>query len=767
MDTSRIVINVIDQSTSLIENPTAITGFTVVKAPKGPKTPIRVSSGSAAALKDIFGVSSQKYPGLFEVETFNAWYDLWVSAPYKSATVPVAYITKDGIVPGKKNIPYTDDLESVVLGETDPDVDDIPLKGLNDFTALNSIDDPYNIGLYSTGSHPTYDTENQVLKFDLNVSLANFATKSTTPGEGSTSGVDKYKPNIKGITIKGFKKEDTELIIEDGTITSGSVTFKVTQGEKPIGSITAVEGSTSKLTMTLTGFVPSSATEDVSDIIVTKKNILDNFTTVAGCKSLDAYLVKDIPVEEIRGAILPKFPSERDLHIEFNSFNKLKGYDSTSWSSRNILKMDVYEDGAFHDESHKIHIEGSINPVDKDANGAKIGFTLENGTYAIQNLIYVFCLKPFTSDDFGTFTNIEGYAPITLSGGTREFTEFVSAKDDTVIDSNKEYFTKNNGDYQKVTTPSISNIANYYRLSTDLELLNDGWKKSAEGDFTDVDVFFNTSLNLESNWKESRFFSLAKTDRVNHKLAGYYFNKTLSPEEVDVATINNQLSFGRNYWNICNQALISLDNGAKILSPLTGAMSVMICRIIEHRYGGVAPMWENSGTPGMGGQLNSIVDIYKLKHRYTKKQLDTLDDLNYNPVINDRQYGFMVVGQKTCQDGEITDWSYIGHAAAFLNFLKEVRTNVMIPQIGKANNPYYRTLRKEQVERRLAGRLEGNNRIWAYAEVDTSTADGCNDVYARKAKKFVINVKVMVDTFSEKVELNFTNLDQEATVNFS
>ena len=85
----------------------------------------------------------------------------------------------------------------------------------------------------------------------------------------------------------------------------------------------------------------------------------------------------------------------------------------------------------------------------------------------------------------------------------------------------------------------------------------------------------------------------------------------------------------------------------------------------------------------------------------------------------------------------------------------------MIPQLGKPNNPYYRELRKDQVLNILNRRLEGGNRIWAEGIVDTSTADGCNDALALKARKFVINVKVKVDIFSEYVELNFTNVDQE------
>ena len=88
-------------------------------------------------------------------------------------------------------------------------------------------------------------------------------------------------------------------------------------------------------------------------------------------------------------------------------------------------------------------------------------------------------------------------------------------------------------------------------------------------------------------------------------------------------------------------------------------------------------------------------------------------------------------------------------------FIKQIRKNVMFPQIGKKNNPYYRTLRKEQVQQYLRDRISGPDRIWSEGIVDTSTADGVNDINAQRARKFVIKVSVKVDTFSEYVELNF------------
>ena len=130
MDTSRIIINTIDNSTSNVEQSTATVGFTVIEAPKGSITPRKILAGGASKLKDIFGVSTDKYPELFEVETFNKEYDVYVSAPYSSASVPVAYLTDEGVYVRKENIPYNQDLEAFILeGDTYE-----PIEGVSTFS---------------------------------------------------------------------------------------------------------------------------------------------------------------------------------------------------------------------------------------------------------------------------------------------------------------------------------------------------------------------------------------------------------------------------------------------------------------------------------------------------------------------------------------------------------------------------------------------------------------------------------------------------------
>ena len=294
----------------------------------------------------------------------------------------------------------------------------------------------------------------------------------------------------------------------------------------------------------------------------------------------------------------------------------------------------------------------------------------------------------------------------------------------------------------------------------DTEAIETGWDNAVEVNDS-IDLFFDPACHdVETVNSKSKFFGLATKNRYMG-LAGYIFNITANPSKADSL---DELTYGPNYWNICNQAVINPASANSFYSSMVGARAVMQARIIEKNYGGSAPMYINDGN-GLGGQLGSLVGSSKL--RYSFKDPDVRQKFankNYNVVISDPNYGVLITAQMTCKQGALTDWSYIGHACAFLNLQKLIWDNVMTPQVGKANNPYYRELRAQQVQRYLDVRTGGSNSIWAAATVDTSTAPGVNDAAARKANKFVITVKVKVNIFSETVTLNFVNFPQDATL---
>lgn len=698
MDTSRIVINTIDNSTSYVEQSTGVVGFTVVKAPKGSITPRKILAGGASKIKDIFGEATEEYPELFEVETFNKEYDIYVSAPYSSAKVPVAYLTDKGVFVKKDTVEYTDKLEKYILeGDTYEDI-----EGISSFT------EDTDLTVYKK-----CDIEYKTIDDTTGILIDTKITGDNIDSNGNTITIKGLLSNLDS----NFKLTKTGCSVVDASgenVSNSTVSVKFYK-KKENDSFETVTN-------------PSEITGNVYLLVTDEANIIKNTYSIdSNFKELSSYIETKLDKDDIYATILPKYPSERKLHISFVPFNDLKGYSYKVLSQRNILKINAYEDNAFHNVYSPVYIEGTL---DKKSTSSVSPFTNTNESLTNQELVAVIPIKPFTKESLSVEPK---YDSIVLEDGERKF--------------EVEESTKGAGD--AVTSVKLHDI---------------GWETVKKEDLDDVDIFFDSEYHKDYNeLKNSVFFKLGvnslqnKYFVQNNRFSGHIFNYTPSNPN----TITEKLSFGRNYWNICNLAVIDLSNGGRILSPMTGARALMQCRIIEGAYGGVAPMWENS--KGMGGQLN-MISPYRVKYKYTKEQLDNLDLYNYNPVIYDRQYGLMCVGQKTCKDEEITDWSYIGHACAFMVFIKQIRKYVMLPQIGKKNNPYYRTLRKEQVQQYLRDRISGTDRIWSEGIVDTSTADGVNDLNAQRARKFVIKVSVKVDTFSEYVELNFYNEDQATTI---
>ena len=276
--------------------------------------------------------------------------------------------------------------------------------------------------------------------------------------------------------------------------------------------------------------------------------------------------------------------------------------------------------------------------------------------------------------------------------------------------------------------------------------LDDGWTFPEKPEYGDVDLFFNSETDPNT---DSSFFKLA--EKTSYPVQGFLFSLTPKLEGI------SPLNFGARYWNVCGKfTRVSPYTKEKYVSGLVGSRALMQAKIIENSYGGVAPMFLNEN--GLGGQL--AVSVRKALNSWDKNEIDILTDNNYNPIIKDPTYGLMLVGQKTCHNGALSDWSYIGHVSSFITLEKTLIDSVLIPQIGKPNNDYYRDLRKTQVESYLSPSISGARAIWADARVDTSTREGVNDAEALAAKQFKIVVKVQPNIYSEYVTLTLASYPQ-------
>ena len=191
-----------------------------------------------------------------------------------------------------------------------------------------------------------------------------------------------------------------------------------------------------------------------------------------------------------------------------------------------------------------------------------------------------------------------------------------------------------------------------------------------------------------------------------------------------------------------------------------GAVGVMLMRIMRDYLGGAAPMWINEGT--VGGQITDLLQRTPIKAKWDFTDPDTkiLDTKGLNPITMDEDDGVMILSHRTTEQNA-GDWSFLGHSMGFDLCKREIRDNVMKPQIGKKISPHWINKRQIQLDNILAKRTGGDDPIWSYAKGDIASA---NTDYTRAQRIFCIPVEVRVLPFSEKVRLTFTNLSQLTTV---
>jgi len=280
-------------------------------------------------------------------------------------------------------------------------------------------------------------------------------------------------------------------------------------------------------------------------------------------------------------------------------------------------------------------------------------------------------------------------------------------------------------------------------------VLLDGWIEAGKSVYEPALVF------VEPTGHEALKESLYSLRASTHKMATYLAPRKLSGSER--ADLNSIVVTGRITGTAqpVNEFLRKdTYTGKKYWTSLVGAYGAKCMRIIEGKLGGWAPMFTDIG--GYGGQLP--VTVERAKYEFTAEEQQILDEKGLNPIILDPTYGVMVISQKTTQDPDnLNDWSYLGHSMAFDLFKREIRDNVMIPQIGKPNDSYYQAMRQRQCEAILNRRTGGTQPIWAAGKVEIANVN-TDDIKAQR--KFKIKITVKVNIFSEWVELEFVNVSQ-------
>ena len=708
MNTDRIAIINQDQSEALAVAATATTGFTVIKAEKGSTEAVFIEAGSPASIYEHFGYTSAGYPHLQELLDFNTSHGVYVSAPYDAAAAnraPVAYVTPAGILSRASAVTLTGyRLESVEL-------DEALIEGISSFAADQDVLVPlgreltyFNNGT-DVASPITYESgDTKVLSFNIG-----FDISPTDAGElvsPTTSLFHFLNPST-------FDAEDPARVLRNASAADAIITVDIPGASAPIDLYLVIDGTnlcirdnaghdigllSSNGGITSIDIDSSFTRGAISGLYATYFSANAIATTWASDEfrsSVRVYWKASLNKDAIYASAYQRYLSERETTLTF-----------PKQQLGNIIKFTVTE--RITPTSYGTRtITGSLVEEALDGFGSPLSFKEK---LADQSFVNVYVVKEFDGDTVFTNTRTSSGPTVTLS--------------------------------PIVLRRGVRNVTN-----ASLEL---GWAEASSPDYDAVEVFFNPTL-LTS--EDTLFTSL----QASHSLSRFVGSRTVAPASaVDGLA---ELTYGQNYYITTN--LFVRRSGftrEDYTSPLVGAYAGMIAKCIDAKFGGVAPMFLNSG--GVGGQLEGI-SVRKPVYKYTKEQLTILDGANYNPIIRDAAHGIMVTSQKTAKGGVLSDWSYIGHSSAFLAFQREVREQVMAPKIGKANNPYYRELRAQQTLSLLRPRVEGLSRIWASGTVDTSATVNTNDVLAQRG--FVIAVTVRVDIFSEGVTLVFTNLGQTTT----
>lgn len=221
---------------------------------------------------------------------------------------------------------------------------------------------------------------------------------------------------------------------------------------------------------------------------------------------------------------------------------------------------------------------------------------------------------------------------------------------------------------------------------------------------------------------------------------------------------------------ICQEFQFRDANKVKYWDSVIGAYATMVMKTIESTRGGKQPCWINEND--IGGQLDALISSRALpsKQRWDfddagdpvhgiKADTEVLDLKGINPIILDPVDGVMVLSGVTTELNA-GDWSRVKNAVAFDCCKRELRDEVMKPQIEKAIDDYYIGIREDAANDILRKRTN-TYKIWTYAKADCKN---CNTDLTKAQEIFNLDVEVRVKPTSRKVKLNFTNLAQVTLV---
>lgn len=285
------------------------------------------------------------------------------------------------------------------------------------------------------------------------------------------------------------------------------------------------------------------------------------------------------------------------------------------------------------------------------------------------------------------------------------------------------------------------------------QILQQGWNEAYDTNYDDVFVFMDPTGQEKVKTIQSSL--VAGTHKLAIAISPKLITKAefINPSSIVVTARNKQCAQFVGEFKIYDEY-----TGKSFWCNPIGDVGLMCARIFEKKMGGWPPAWYNYNN--MGGQLGRAV--LDAKWRFSDPATQVLDTKGINPIIFNADDGLMIVSSKTTQDpNNLTDWSFLEHVMSFVLVKREIRDNVMRPQIEKPIDDYWMGIAQERVDAILNKRILGANKIWENAKCDVK---GVNTAVTKAQRKFIIYVKVQVTPFAQIVELVLENISQTVSL---
>lgn len=717
LNTNRIKINTKDNSKAssyLVSSTESRVAGTSIKGLKGPGKPIRIKAGETDRFFELFGTpdlknnlsaSSQQLECL---ELIENGYDIYVNSYVSSGDVIPIYDTNVGLIKFYKD---NNDNKKVTL--TTSNIQNLDTSPLPDkIKNINDFDDEIKVIVPIGASNRYFNDEN------IASATTNYSTKAK--GFELNLGFDWSNRNLAGLDLTSSDNSLLYTIQKDIS--------KLTEIKLCISYINPSDKSYKTSELNLEDIIkykdyqfnplfnPDSTSTDSKTVIFIsddfiKENVEDLKNSIISqiYANINFYFIMNLKTSSIHFTYIPRyFNDNKTITISLAQIN------IENPNKRTLTLNSTYS------ITYNRSFTYSYNSLEVDSIGVSLDYKskLQNQEYIIPILV-----KEYTQDENqNTFINSLN---LTFKG-----TEYHN--EDKSKESGWQYY--------------IDNV---------------------NSDLLDISLFVDFSCHQVSNISSTGsltynepFDSLSATLAKKYQLSRFVYNLNVDPSLIPESTVElSQLGLGDRFYTLSNQYLIlNATYGGYYWSTGLGAYVKMIFYIDDTLYGGRTPSFINED--GMGGQLG--VSYIRLQYSYNADEQEMLNNANINVIVEDKEYSSYVAGAYTnLSGGGKKARHYIHTVSSVLLAEREIRQNVLVPQIDKPNNPYYRKLRGQQTWEILNPRKTAG--IWSAISVDTSENVNTEDV--QEANQFVVDVRIHVYNIAEEVILNLTTEAKQSDVN--